>query len=93
MTDELTDGCTYVEVLMLAHLDERERAMSIGRAMITPLLAADADFDGMQRLRFYSTLLAFLLGVAEGQLGPEGRDTIVQCMRNVPASNHLLRMQ
>ena len=85
----LTDGATYVEVLMLGHLDESQRALAIGRAMVTPLMAAEADCDAMQRLRFYNVLVAFILGVAENQVGADGREAIVQCMRNVPASTAL----
>ena len=86
---ELIDGATYIEVLMLSHLDERARALAIGRAMVTPLLAADADLDAAQRLRFWVTLLAYLLGVAEGEIGADGRDAIVQTLRNVPACTQL----
>lgn len=77
----------YLEVLMLDG-DEQDRALSIGRSLITPCQAADAELDDMQRLRFWRTLIAYLLGVAEGSVGADGRMAIVQCMRNVPASTH-----
>ena len=86
---ELIDGATYIEVLMLSHLDERARALAIGQAMLTPLLAADADLDATQRLRFWVTLTAYLLGVAEAETGADGRNAIVQTLRNVPACAQL----
>jgi hypothetical protein len=33
-----------------------------------------------------------LLGVAENSLGPDGREAIVQTMRNTPAARDLLRV-
>lgn len=85
----LTDGATYIDVLMLHHLDSRERALHIGRAMVTPLQAADDSNDPMESLRFWATLIAYLMGVAEGSIGPDGREAIVQTMRNAPASSAL----
>jgi hypothetical protein len=89
------DGATYIEVLMLQHLDSGERARSIGNAMITPLLAADGEpgIAELERLRFWSTLIAYLLGVAESRVGPDGREAIVQTLRNVGASAQLARGQ
>ena len=79
----------YIEVLMLDADDETEKALRIGRAMITPCHAADANMDAMQRLRFWRTLIAFMLGVAEGSIGADGRMAVVQCMRSVPPSSHM----
>jgi hypothetical protein len=88
MTDD--QGATYIEVLMLQHLDSRERALRIGHSMLTPLTASDGNAaPQLERLRFWSALIAFLLGVAEHRCGADGREAIVQTMRNVPASEHL----
>jgi hypothetical protein len=45
----------------------------------------------MQQLNFYGSLVGYLLGVAESALGPDGREAIVQTMRNVPASDAMAR--
>lgn len=80
-------GPHYIEVLMLDG-DEAEQALRIGRALITPCQVAVAELDDMQRLRFWRTLIAYMLGVAEGSVGADGRMAIVQCMRSVPPSTH-----
>ena len=92
-TTGLVDGATYIEVLMLGHLCERERALHLARAFTSPLLAADAGLGDMQRLRFWGTLIAYLLGVAESSVGADGRAAIVQTMRNVPASTELAKWE
>ena len=84
-----SDAAIYIEVLMLNDEDSRERALQIGRSLITPLLAADDGSDPTESLRFWATLIAYLLGVAEGTVGADGREAIVQTMRNVPASKTL----
>ena len=81
---QLIDGATYIEVLMLADADEFEQATRIGRAIVTPCHAADAPMTDAQRLRFWRTLIAYLLGVAEHSIGADGRMAVVQCMRSVP---------
>lgn len=90
-TDPRDDGVTYIECLLLGQLDACQRGTTIGRALITPMLAAERGLDDMERLRLYAALIAFMLGMAENSIGPEGRDAIVQTMRNVPASRDLLR--
>jgi hypothetical protein len=87
------DGATYLEVVMLRTLDGTERAKAIAASMATPLQAADQDLDDMHRLRFWNTLIAYLLGVAEASVGADGREAIVQVMRNIPASSQLGRLQ
>ena len=84
----MTQPAHYIEVMMLDADDEAEQALRIGRAMITPCHVADANMDEMQRLRFWRTLIAFLLGVAEHSIGADGRMAVVQCMRSVPPSSH-----
>jgi hypothetical protein len=78
---------TYMEVIMLDNPDSRERALAIGRSIIAPLQAADDRDDPMESLRFWATLIAYLLGVAEGAVGRDGREAIVQTMRNTAASS------
>jgi hypothetical protein len=84
----MSSSATYIEVLMLDG-DEAEQAIQIGRAIITPCHVADCQLDDMQRLRFWRTLIAYLLGVAERSVGADGRMAIVQCMRNVPPSTQI----
>lgn len=88
MTDA---GITYIECLLLGPLDSMQRGTAIARALITPCQAAEDGLDDMERLRMYAALIAFLLGVAENSLGPDGREAIVQTMRNVPAARDLMR--
>jgi hypothetical protein len=85
------NDATYIEIIMLDNKDSRERALAIGQSLITPLQAADDSGDQMESLRFWSALIAYLLGVAENNIGADGREAIVQCMRNVPASTALAR--
>ena len=85
-TDDHGDGVTYIEVLMLQHLCERDRALHIGRAMVTPLRAADADLGYGQRLHFYKTLVACVLEIARSRLDDTGRAAILQALRNAPAA-------
>lgn len=89
--DEAEGGVTYIECLLLRRLDAHARAKAIGRALVTPCLAATDGLDGMQQLNFYGSLVGYLLGVAESALGPDGREAIVQTMRNVPASDAMAR--
>jgi hypothetical protein len=80
------EGVTYLQVLMMDTQDSRERALQIGRALITPLQVADDSGDPMESLLFWAALIAFLLGVAETSVGPTGREDIVQTMRNAGAA-------
>lgn len=79
-------GAHYIEVLMVDGADPAEQAMRVGRAVITPCLAAMDGMDEPEKLHFWMTLVAFLLGVAESQIDAAGRAVIVECMRQVPAS-------
>ena len=78
----------YIEIVMLDDADEEQQARRIGRALLTPCLSANESHDDAQRLRFWATLIAFMLGAAEGSVGADGRSAIVQTMRNVGASTH-----
>lgn len=80
------DAPTYIEVIMLDHADPRERALQIGRSLITPLQAADDGSDAVESLLFWRTLITYLLGLAQRTVGVDGREAIVQTMRNVTAS-------
>ena len=80
------DGVTYVECLLLAHLDAKARAIAIASALITPCLAGEDGLDDMGRLHFWGCLVAHVLGQAEASVGEQGREAIVQTLRNAPAS-------
>ena len=85
----LPDGITTLDVLQMRKLDAPSRALAIGRRLAKPLTDADEDMRYSQRLRFWVNLLAYLLGVAENSLDADGREVIVQTLRNVPASDAL----
>jgi len=86
------DGVTYVECLLLAHLDAKARAIAIARALITPCLAGEDGLDDMGRLHFWCCLVAHVLVQAEASLGEHGREAIVQTMRNTPASRAMVEV-
>jgi hypothetical protein len=96
MTDAHEEGNAYLQVL-LQHLDSGERARRIGCDLTALLTRSDGgdDTTAFERLRFWSVLIAYLLGAAESRVGPDGREAIVQTMRNAGASSHLAqgRMQ
>jgi 3-methyladenine DNA glycosylase AlkD len=88
------EGATYVEVLMLQGLGAAERGTRIGHAMVTPCLEAVDGLDAMQRLHFWNSLIAYLMGMAESSVGAEGRQAIVHCMRSAccgPADREALQ--
>lgn len=84
------DGVTYIECLLLGRLDPLARANAIGLGMRTPCEAAGDGLDEMQRLNFWRALISYMLRIAEESLGPDGREAIVQTLRNIPASRALI---
>ena len=82
----LTDDVTYIQAVMLQGLDGRERALRLGAALSTPLAyAGQASTDELDALRYWCTLAAYVLGLAENAVGVQGRDAIVQTLRNAQA--------
>jgi hypothetical protein len=88
--DEAEGGVTYIECLLLRRLDAHARAKAIGRALVTPCDAATDGLSGIQLLHFWRHLLVDLLHKAECTVGPDGREAIVQTLRNIPASRALI---
>lgn len=67
-------------------LDPAAQAQEIGGAIAQPCRAACDGMDELQRLRFWGALAAYALNMAEASVGADGREAIVQTLRNVPAS-------
>jgi hypothetical protein len=70
---------------------EAALALRIGASFTPACIAANAEAEYMQRLRFWRTLIAFMLGAAEHSVGADGRAAIVECMRNTEACAHVGR--